>query len=445
LLRKGKSVRFLARGQKTNGVINDRPIALLRAQTSAVAKSIIKQLASKSLPVRQSGFALLHQLVSVLGGGLEGQIAPLVIRVEAALKSSDSGMSGAATSLKIEVLAFLGLLFQTHPLKAFVDELPKLIPIVVAAVREKFNKVAAEAFVTCTELVRVLRPVSPAISPIPASIAPRLESIYVATTERLASSDADEEVKGKGIMCLGGLLYHAGDQFTRDFEVSLTFLRDRLKNEVSRIVAVKVVGEVASSPVCKGEAFDEWIQECLVEVSTALRKVSRPLKIAAFGGIAALLERSGPSLPTTTSTALIADLQPLINDADINLLPLALDTISTLLTHDSTIEPLVARSILPRIFELVHSPLIQGPSLEGLLAFFRAYVLAGAAPLPLLKTLAQSADAAKKTIDTSGTQSGMQALVTSSRCIGVIVRASPDIAESIVNDYAAKIQVSRGK
>lgn len=403
---------------------------------------MIKQLTSKLLSTRQAGFALLHELVAVLGGGLEGQINALVARIEAALKSSDSGMSGAAALLKIEVLSFLGLVFRTHHSKSFVDELPKIVPILVNAVGDRFNKIAAEAFVTCADLVRVLRPVSAGVNPVPASIAPHLTAIYSATMDRLSSNDTDEEVKGKGIMCLGSLLYQAGDHFANDLETSLSFLRDRLKNEVSRIIAVKVVGDVASSPVCKGDAFDEWVQESLTEVSSALRKVSRPLKLAAFECIGALLTRSGPTLPSTTSAALITDLQPLINDADINLLPLALDTISTLLSHDPSVEPRITQSILPRIFELVQSPLLQGPSLEGLLGFFTAYINAGAKPLPLLKTLAQSADATKKTVEASGTQSGMEALVTSSRCIGVIVRGSPEIVESVVTDYAAKIQVS---
>lgn len=416
----------------------------MRTQTPAIAKSIIKQLTAKSLHTRQAGFALLHELIGVLNGGLETQISLLVSRVETALKTSDSGLSGAATTLKIEVLSFLGLFFRTHHSKIFVDELPKLVPLLVSAIGDKFNKIAAEGFVASTELIKVLRPVSPSVTSISSAVAPHLTSIYEATMKRLGSSDADEEVKGKGIICLGALLFHAGDQLAGDFETSLSFLRDRLKNEVSRLVAVKVVGEVAESPVCKGAAFDTWIQECLVEVSALLRKVHRPLKVASFSCIRALLSRSGASLPAATSSALLTDLQPLINDADINLLPLALNTIATLLaTNPSVIKP-VQSSILPRIYELVQSPLLQGPSLDALLAFFTAYVRAGAEPLPLVQTLAHSAESVKKTVDASGTQSGMQSLATSSRCIGVIVREAPTIADGIVKDYSTVIQVGFG-
>lgn len=402
----------------------------------------MKQLTAKSLTTRQAGFALLHELIGVLDGGLETQISPLVSRVEASLKTPDGGLSGAATQLKIEVLSFLSLFFRTHHLKSFVDELPKLVNLLVSAVGDKFNKIASEAFVAATDLVKVLRPVSPSVSSTSAAVVPQINALYAATMKRLTSSDADEEVKGKGIVCLGTLLFHAGDQLASDYEISLGFLRDRLKNEVSRLNAVKVVGEVAESPVCKGPAFDTWIQECLVEVSALLRKVHRPLKVASFACIKALLSCSGSGLPPAASQALLADLQPLINDADINLLPLALETIATLLSTDASTIAYVEASILPRIYELVQSPLLQGPSLDALLAFFTAFVRAGAEPLPLVQTLAQAAESVKKTVDDSGTQSGMQSLATSSRCIGVIVREAPQVADGIVKDYETIIQVS---
>ena len=414
---------------------------MLRVQTPRIAKSIIKELASKSLTSRQAGFALLHGLIAVLDGGLESQIPALVVRVEAAFKSSDSGLSGAATSLKIEVTSFLSLFFRTHHAKSMMDELPRLVPLLVAAVGDKFNKIAAEAFVACSDLVAVLRPVLPSVSPISPAVAAHIRSIYSATMDRLASSDADEEVKGKGITCLGIILFHAGDQLGEDFQSSLTFLRDRLKNEVSRLITVKVVGEVAASPVCEGAEFDQWVQECLIEVSSLLRKVHRPLKVAAFACIAALLQRSAAGLPTATTKAIIGDLQPLVNDEDINLLPLALHTIADLLEHHPSTTKQIQTSILPRIYELVRSPLLQGPSLEGLLALFKNFVIAGATPLPLVKTLAESVDLGKKTVDASGTQIGMQSLATSSRCIGVIVREAPDVADGIVADYALKVQV----
>jgi cullin-associated NEDD8-dissociated protein 1 len=367
------------------------PLAQLTAQTPAIVKSIVKQLhLTKALQDRQAAFALLYELVSVLdGGGLESQVPQLVQRVEVALKTSDAGLSGAATSLKIQVLAFLALFFKTHPVKTFADEpLDRLVPLVAASINDRFNKIAAEAFVTASELIRVLRPVTPAPSvPLPPAHAQHLTTLYQATMNKLNGSDADEDVKGRGMQTLGTLLYHAGDHAASatdlDLEAALSFLRDRLRNEVQRVTAVTVVGHVAASPVLQpgtSTAVDQWATECLAEVSSLLRKVHRPLKIAAFEAIDAILARNQGTegatlLPVETTQALVNDLAPLLvaadpsssssssagTGADVNLVPHALSTAALLLTvaPKAALEP-ATKVLLPRVLDLVKSPLLFG-------------------------------------------------------------------------------------
>lgn len=375
------------------------PLAQLTAQTPAIVKSIVKQLhLTKALQDRQAAFALLYELVSVLevgsggGGGLESsQVPQLVQRVEVALKTSDAGLSGAATSLKIQVLAFLALFFKTHPVKTFADEpLERLVPLVAASINDRFNKIAAEAFVTASELVRVLRPVTPAPpSVLPPAHAQHLTTLYQATMNKLNGSDADEDVKGRGMQTLGTLLYHAGDHAasasasSTDLDAALSFLRDRLRNEVQRVTAVTVVGHVAASPVLQpgtSAAVDQWATECLAEVSSLLRKVHRPLKIAAFEAIDAILARNQGAeagatlLPVETTQALVNDLAPLLvaadpssssssssAGADVNLVPHALSTAALLLTvaPKAALEP-ATKILVPRVLDLVKSPLLFG-------------------------------------------------------------------------------------
>ena len=370
------------------------PLAQLTAQTPAIVKSIVKQLhLTKALQDRQAAFALLYELVSVLevgsgSGGLESsQVPQLVQRVEVALKTSDAGLSGAATSLKIQVLAFLALFFKTHPVKTFADEpLERLVPLVAASINDRFNKIAAEAFVTASELVRVLRPVTPAPpSVLPPAHAQHLTTLYQATMNKLNGSDADEDVKGRGMQTLGTLLYHAGDHAasassSTDLDAALSFLRDRLRNEVQRVTAVTVVGHVAASPVLQpgtSTAVDQWATECLAEVSSLLRKVHRPLKIAAFEAIDAVLARNQGAegvglLPVETTQALVNDLAPLLvaadpssssssAGADVNLVPHALSTAALLLTvaPKAALEP-ATKVLVPRVLDLVKSPLLFG-------------------------------------------------------------------------------------
>ncbi|GAA5975297.1 hypothetical protein JCM5350_006418 [Sporobolomyces pararoseus] len=428
--------------------VDDGPLAQLNVQTPSIVKSIVGQLTAKSLSTRQAGFALLHELVAVLSGGLESQIPLLVTRIEASLKTTDSGLSGAATQLKIEVLSLLSLFFRTHHPKTYSDELSRLVPLIVAGISDRFNKIAAEAFVTASSLIKALRPVSPNASTLPPPLVSHLTSIYQATMERLQGPDADEEVKGRGIQTLGTLLYHAGDYAAGDLSTALSFLRDRLKIEVQRIVAVQTVGFVASSPVLKGTEFDQFVLESLSEVSSLLRKVHRPLKIAAFDAIDALLARASTAgVPEETAEALLQDLEPLLTDHDVNLLPHALNTTAGLLTADpSSSSSQIEETLLPRIYQLVQSPLVQGPSLEGLLRFFQAYLQSGAEAGPLVKELtssAQEANQGKMGTAAGEAAAGIQHLVTASKCIGMIAKEKKSIGASIVKDNEKILKSSK--
>ncbi|GAA5856944.1 hypothetical protein JCM8547_008479 [Rhodosporidiobolus lusitaniae] len=425
------------------------PLSQLNSQTPAIVKSIVKQLSAKNLATRQAGFVLLHELIAVLDGGLESQIPALVQRVETSLKTSDSGLSGAATALKIEVLSFLARFFRTHHVKTFSDELPRLVPLVASAISDRFNKIASEAFITASELIKVLRPVSRSsgtVSNLPPAYVQHLSTLYTATMAKLTGLDADEDVKGKGIQTLGVLLFHAGDQAAGDLATALTFLRDRLRNEVQRVITVRTVGLVAASPVLKAgdstTSVDEWAASCLTEVSTLLRKVHRPLKVASFEALNALLERSatqGVSLAAVKT--ILSDLVPLLggagSEADVNLLPLALSTLTTLLTVDpKSSSSAVASTALPRVLEeLVPSPLVQGPSLDALLNFFTAAVKAGIEPVTLISQLGQAA--------AGGAEDEVHAAATASRCVGVVVRETPGEADGLIKDSGKVVKSSK--
>ena len=112
-------------------------------------------------------------------------------------------------------------------------------------------------------------------------------------------------------------------------------------------------------------------------------------------------------------------------------------------SSDSEID--IEDSLLPKIYQLVQSPLVQGPSLEGLLQFFKAYLKSGAEAKPLLKQLgatAVNAEGGKKAV---AGQEGIQNLVTASRCIGMIVKESKgSVGEEVVKDNEKILKVSLG-
>ncbi|GAA5973424.1 hypothetical protein JCM11641_006452 [Rhodosporidiobolus odoratus] len=425
------------------------PLSQLNAQTPAIVKSVVKQLTAKSLATRQTGFVLLHELISVLSGGLETQIPAVISRVETALRTSDSGLSGAATALKIEVLAFLARFFRTHHVKTFADELGRLVPLVAAGIADRFNKIAAEAFVTASELVKALRPVIPSPSTLPQPYVAHLATLFSATMTKLTTSDADEDVKARGIQTLGTLLFHAGDQAAGDLTSALSFLQDRLKNEVQRVIAVQTVAQVASSSVLAGNAeVDSWAKTCLPEISSLLRKVHRPLKVAAFEALDALLARfSTAGVSDKAVSSILSDLVPLLSGstgnepsgADVNLLPHALTTLATLLlVSPASASSAVESTALPRVLsELVPSPLVQGPSLDALLKFFAAAVKAGIESKGLVRSIGEAM------AGTTRQGEEVHAAATAGQCVGVVVKEAPGEADRVVKESEKVVKSSK--
>ena len=431
--------------------VDASPLSQLHAQTPQIVRAIVKQLGlAKAVPTKQAGFTLLHELVAVVdGGGLESQVPALVTRVEQALRTSEGGLSGAATSLKIEVLAFLALVFRTHPVRVFADELDRVVPLVAESIQDRFNKIAAEAFSTAAALVRVLRPVGPASSSSSSSASsplsaeqtqPYLAQLYAATMTKVAGTDADEDVKARGMSTLGVLLAHSGDSLPpADLEAALAFLKDRLANEVQRVTAVRTVGLVAASPLASGSAVDAWAAQCTPDVAALLRKVHRPLKLAAFEALGALLSRVGTDLSSATADALLTDLAPLLDaqGADVTLVPHALATLVALLdTGADDVASHVEQHALDRVVALAVSPLLSasaGTATDGLVAFFEAYVRAPGA---------DGAEVVDRLVEAGG-DADVAAVGVVARCVGAVVKVQGKLASKVVKEQekVAKVRL----
>ena len=116
----------------------------------------------------------------------------------------------------------------------------------LACVADPFYKIAAEALLVLQELVRVLWPLD---GPRKLDPEPYVGEMSAATLARLRATDLDQEVKERAISCMGHLVGHLGDRLGDDLEPSLLLLLDRLRNEITRLSAVKALTLVAVSPL----------------------------------------------------------------------------------------------------------------------------------------------------------------------------------------------------
>ncbi|PWN51713.1 TIP120-domain-containing protein [Violaceomyces palustris] len=419
--------------------VEGSPRNLLNSLVPAIAKALGKEIISKSLPTRHKSFSVLRELVNVLHGGLDAHVGLLVVQTEKALKGAESA-SGPSSNLKAEILGFLRLLFLTHPPRSFEDHLPKLVPVLASSIEDKLHRNCIEAFQACSQLVAVLRPINGSSTDSKAraaSFKPHLVRIYDATIARLSRSDSDQEIKEKGIACLGGLISHAGDDLADKYDQCLPLLVDRLRNEVTRYATVRVVADIVSSPMCKGPAFDSFIRECIGEVATLLRKNNRLLKLAAFDCLAALLAASGSKLEQSSSNLILSEVQPLLSqDVDMNLLPLVLQNVGLILKAQPSSLSDVQDSILPDVYGLLRSPLAQGPALDALLAFFKALVSAD--PSIADDTITRLLSSLEK--PGSDSAAGTHTYSTISRCIGAVVIESRRSAPKVVERASKALQ-----
>ncbi|CAG8684896.1 5405_t:CDS:10, partial [Acaulospora colombiana] len=319
----------------------ESPKQMLRNLVPKLSRNLSKQLVSKSIATKQTGFLLLRELVTVLNGGLDNHLGILMPAIENSLSaSSDSSHHHASTNsnLKIETLSFLRQLFKVHPPQVFHAHLSRLCPPIINSVKDKFYKITSEAFLVCIELVKVIRPIefqestqTYNVQPLNPEFQSYVLDIYDATMARLSTTDADQEVKERSIMCLGVLISQTGDNLQDQLKTCMPLLLDRLRNEVTRLTTVKTFTTIADSTVCESDEVRSSIKGAIQDVAILLRKSHRQLKVATLVCLEVFVRRYGMLLGPENYSRVLEELTPHISDQDLHLLPLALNTVVSIL------------------------------------------------------------------------------------------------------------------
>lgn len=375
---------------------------------------------------------------------MESNIAALLPILEAIIKSGEGGAAagtagGSITNLKIQVFAFLALLFKTHQLRALQPTLSKLVPLIVSSIADRSPKIGAAALGAAIELMRPLRPSTPQSPAAVSSTGPFVKQIYDATAKCLEKSNADHEIREKGIYCLGDILASAAGDLGADAQVSLNILKERLRNENTRLITLMTICRIADSAATSGsnDIFASFLQDTAFEVGDYLRKSNKPVQAASFVCLEAILKREGQNLPLDGCQALIKNLQTSIANPDIHL-SRSLNCLSAILQAHPETPSTVQEEILPTLLQLIASPSqITATASESLLKFFFALVSAGSDAGALVTQLREVA---------ASSHGNIQVIVNVSRCIGSIqhgaAQKDPGQAATIVDMVAKQVTVS---
>lgn len=359
------------------------PKSDLAKLTPSIIKNATKLLKGNSVPTKQAIINLLDDIVSVQNGRLDeyfGQIIdPIIdaVKTQTSAATSTSVSTGGAASatantLRIAALRLIGDISKTHSSSVLQPYLGKLIPGVVSAVSDKFYKISGEAIGTVEELIKLVTP--PRSRSVRTDHRGNLQQLYQVVVGRVSSMDADTEVRQRAIHTLGILIARTASPegisllSPADRSVALDLLCDRLKNETTRLAAVRAIDTVAALTTNAEHLSPKWIREVSLELSAQLRKSNRALRGASLGALKNLIyaPASRGALDLVTINGLVIALLPLISILDLHLLGPTLLIFAAMVGDNS--EAVMTEEINLVVCDLLHHP-IGGSVLAALLEF----------------------------------------------------------------------------
>jgi len=437
LLRQTRPVAMLAndkRDKQSDVKVLSRSTSMIEcvsSQVSNIIKILHKQMMEKSIKTRQGCFHLLTELVTVLPGVLTNYMSKIMPGIQHSLSDKSS-----TSNMKIDSLSFLGCILTQHDPEVFYDHIHLLVPVIVATVGDQFYKITSEALLVTQQLVKVMRPLDREST---FNFRPYLPDLYRCVFLRLKAADIDQEVKERSISCMGQMLCNMGDVLSSELDNCLPIFLDRLKNEITRLTAVKALTLIAGSPLKIN--LQRILADATPLLATFLRKNHRGLKLSTLTCLDILVINYGEKMASQHFDAILTELPALINESDLHISQLALTLLTAIIKVDNSTLNQIQKHILSATVELTRSPLLQGAALNAMLAFLTEIVKANRSELSyrfLLKVLT------KPIYEDNGTSSSTlavhkQAFHSIAKCVTSLTLVCEKEAEAVVHQFISDI------
>ncbi|NWW94664.1 CAND1 protein, partial [Rhynochetos jubatus] len=410
---------------------DDIPLTMLQNQVPNIVKALHKQLKEKSIKSRQGCFSLLTELANVLPGCLADHIPALIPGIVFSLADKSS-----SSNMRIDTLSFLHVLLCNHQPEVFHPHIKSLLPPVVTCIGDPFYKITSEALLVTQQLVKVIRPLDKSCT---FDAKPYVKDLFPGTLKRLKAADIDQEVKERAISCMGQIIYNLGDHLSTDLQPTLKIFLERLKNEITRLTTVKALTLIASSPLridlrpILGEGFPI--------LASFLRKNQRALKLSTLTALDILVKNYSDSLKPAMIESVLTELPALITENDMHVSQVAIMFLTTLAKVYPSCISKISGSVLAEIFQLVHSPLLQGGALNAIVDFFQALVLTKTATVGYSELMKQLT-APMYSAGSGGTSVTLhkQAYYSVAKCVAALSSACPKEAPAIVNQFIQDVK-----
>lgn len=414
----------------------DGPVAMLQSQIPNIVKSVHKQLKEKSIKNRQGCFALLTELVVVLPGAMNNHIAALVPGIHFSL-----GEKNSSSNMKIDTLAFLNCLLSNHNPTVFHPHINVLVPPVVACIGDPFYKITSEALLVTQQLVKVMRPLDMNCT---FDFRPYLTDIYECTIKRLKAADIDQEVKERAISTVGQIITNMGDNLGPELAKCLPIFLERLKNEITRLTTVKALTLIASSPL--NIDIRPILTDSIPILASFLRKNHRALRLSTLQCLDVLVKNYGQSFTPAIFNDIMKELPTLINESDLHLSQLTLTLLTSMSKVNKSTMASVHDGVLPQLFVLIRSPLLQGAALGAMLEFYQALVAArtpGASFQDMLRMLTEPIYKPSNIQSSTGLAVHKQSFQSISKCIAALTVSNETSCSNVVSQFVGELKGSK--
>ncbi|KAI1169017.1 armadillo-type protein [Nemania serpens] len=360
------------------------PRADLSRLTPQLVKSSTKLLRGKQIATKQAVINLLDGLIAVQNGGLADffdQVMQPVIDVTKGVAGnagatstalSGGAASATATTLRMAVLRFTSDIAKTHSSSLFQPYLANIVASVVSAVNDKFYKISSEAIRTAEELVKAITP--PRAKLTTQKYKPELLKLFDIIVDRTSANDADTEVRQRAIQALGTIIARTSTPdglallLPEQRQAGLNLLLDRVRNETTRLQAVRAIDNVAIFSSVPGSIDSNWIQTVTLELCGQLRKANRALRGSSVQALQHMVMSPATkgNLTAATISGIVAAIQPVVAANDTHLLSPALLTIAQLQLESP--ELTASQEFVNTLCDLIKKN-ISGSILDSLVAF----------------------------------------------------------------------------
>uniref|UniRef100_A0A7N8WRG5 Cullin-associated and neddylation-dissociated 2 (putative) n=1 Tax=Mastacembelus armatus TaxID=205130 RepID=A0A7N8WRG5_9TELE len=399
-----------------------------------IVKALHRHLKEKNIKSRQGCFCLLTELAHTVPGALEQHIPALIPGIVFSLTDKST-----SSNMRIDALSFFHVLLLSHPPQAFQPHMQVLLPPVVACVEDSFYKITSEALLVMQQLVRVMRPQGQSTTAGGFDPKPFVKEVFAVTLKRLKATDIDQEVKERAISCMGHMVCHLGDHLGAELQGILAIFLERLKNEITRLTAVRTITLIAASPVKIN--LSSILSEALSVLGSFLRKNQRALKLSTLACLTALVTHHAATIKPAALEPVLSELPSLVDESDMHVSQVSVTLLTCMANACPSSLAKISSSVLPGVFGLVHSPLLQSSALAAVLDFLQALVLSKTSNLSyrqLLKSLTEPFHSAPSSVDSSTIH--RQSYHSVARCVAALCSACPKETPGTVASFIQEVK-----